>query len=316
LNELGVSYYLTSSGQFLNLSIHLNDWYLVIVDNPWYSINSFYPEFRNYVANGGRFLMAGYQVHSNQASPLWPLLGFEYHAELLTAVPISIWTAGASIFNLLHDFSNAVYTPVLDYGDDGDYLTVFDNATALAGLVVTLTTGNATIILRNDGKTIYNGYLIDELSSDMDNSTYADNYELWLNEIAYLLKPTIDRAFDIAYTEGETRHSIVWHPNSFYPLSYVIEKDGMDVQSQPWTGGSISIDVDGLTNGTYVYRLIVTDKAGYIAVDEVDVTVAAVTPTTTGGGALPIDPMILIVVIAVVGLAVVLIIVFLRKRGK
>jgi hypothetical protein len=78
------------------------------------------------------------------------------------------------------------YTPVTDYGIEGNLLTVFSNATALAGFTVSETADNAIIVLRNDRKTLYNGYLIDQFTSDTDDSTYPDNFELWLNEIAYM----------------------------------------------------------------------------------------------------------------------------------
>ncbi|TFH03071.1 MAG: DUF4350 domain-containing protein, partial [Candidatus Thorarchaeota archaeon] len=71
LNELGVDYYVTTTGEFLNLSMSLQPWYLVIVDNPWFALGPWYSDFRDYIATGGRFLMSGYQVDNNAASPLW-----------------------------------------------------------------------------------------------------------------------------------------------------------------------------------------------------------------------------------------------------
>ncbi|MFX0092768.1 MAG: hypothetical protein ACFFBD_13485, partial [Candidatus Hodarchaeota archaeon] len=37
-----------------------------------------------------------------------------------------------------------------------------------------------------DGKTLFNGYLIAEFSTDADDSTYIDSVELWINEVAFM----------------------------------------------------------------------------------------------------------------------------------
>jgi hypothetical protein len=319
LNELGINYYLTSYDVFLNISLCREEWYLVIIDNPWENIISYYQDFIDYIETGGRFLMSGYQVSNVQSDPLWALLGFQYAAAPLNQVPLHIWEAGASIFNKPHNYGMANFTPAYDYGDEGDLLSVFENATALAGFTTTAQPGNASIVMRNDARTLYNGYLIDEFWNDHDDSTYADNFELWMNEIALMLRPTIDSPTDVEYIEGTTGHNIVWHPTSYLPSEYIIERNSTPVAHNPWTGSAISINIDGLANGTYVFEITVSDRVGYTAVDEVILTVTEVpitTTTTTTGGGLPIDPTILIVIVAAAGvIVIIIIIIILKKRG-
>ena len=332
LNELGIDYYLTfgvsTNGFYLNLSLHLQEWHLVIVDNPWWGISSKYLEFKDYIESGGRFLMSSYQVNSYQSSPLWPMLGFEYAAQMPDEVELFPWDVDDPIFNIPHDFNGIVnFTPDYDYGDEGDMLTVFENATALAGFSNTTQDGNASIVVRNDGMTLYNAYLIDEFSFDLDDSTYADNFELWLNEIAYMLRATIDEPADVEYVEGTTGHSIVWHPHSVYPVDYLIERDGGLVEHEPWVEDTITLDIDGLANGTYVFVIAVMDRAGFTAIDEVVVTVTEVpttpptTPTTTTPTTTPptTPPDSTLLIIIAGGAAVVIIIVIIlisKKKGS
>ena len=271
--------------------------------------------------------MSGYQVSSYQSSPLWPMLGFEYAAEMPDEIELYPWDVDAPIFRMPHDFNGmANFTPGPDYGDEGDLLTVFDNATALAGFTNTTQDGNASIVLRNDGMTLYNAYLIDEFDGDLDDSTYTDNYELWLNEIAYMLRPNIDAPGDVEYVEGTTGHSIVWHPHSVYPVDYLIERDSVLVEHEPWVEDTITLDIDGLAHGTYVFVIAVMDRAGLTAVDEVVVTVTEVpttpptTPTNTTGTPTPpapIDPTLLMIIAGgAAGVIIIIVILIMVKKKK
>jgi hypothetical protein len=184
LNELGLPFYLTSSWSYFNLSLNLKDWKLVIIDNPWSMSTVYFDDILEYLDDGGSLIMSSY--YANVYHPLWAEMGFASAASMPDSVPVHIWDDTHSIFTTPLDFGMTLYTPVTDYGSEGNLLTVYSNATALAGLTVSETADNAIIVLRNDKKTLYNGYLIDQFTSDTDDSTYPDNFELWLNEIAYM----------------------------------------------------------------------------------------------------------------------------------
>jgi hypothetical protein len=191
LNDLGVSFLLTFSGSYFNLSLNLSPWALVIVDNPWHDITSYYGALGQYLDAGGRLLFSGYQVDDVPSNPLWTKLGFGYAADMPDTVAVHIWSASHEIFATPNAYAAGNFTPTLDYGDEGDLLTVYTNATALAGATVTATAGQAVIVLRNDKRTLYNGYLIDQFAGDLDDSTYQDRFELWENEIAFMLVPLV-----------------------------------------------------------------------------------------------------------------------------
>jgi hypothetical protein len=189
LDDLGVKYALTLSGSYLNLSLNLYAWSLVVIDNPWYDLAPYYSAIGQYVDAGGRLIFSSYRIDSLPSSPLWPKLGFTYAADMPDSVPIYIWSASHAIFTTPNAYGAGNFTPSLDYGDEGDLLTVQSNATALAGGTATATAGQAVIVLRNDKHTLYNGYLIDQFTNDLDDSTYQDRLELWENEIAFMLVP-------------------------------------------------------------------------------------------------------------------------------
>lgn len=186
LNQLGLDFYLTFSTYYFNLSLNLYDWGLVIYDNPWSSVSATFDELVEYLDEDGKLIMSSYHVDNDPSHPLWAKMGFEFASDMPNSVPLYIWDQFHSIFSNPIDFDLTQFTSSEDYGDEGDLLTVYANATAIAGYTSLETDDNAVIVLRNDKKTIYNGYLIDQFASDTDDSTYPDNLELWINEINYI----------------------------------------------------------------------------------------------------------------------------------
>ena len=86
--------------------------------------------------------------------------------------------------------------------------------------------------------------------------------------------PSINQPSDISYTEGDTGNSIQWTATDSDPTTYTISRNGAQVASGSWSSGNpISINVDGLSQGTYTYAIIVSDQAGQTATDTILVTV-------------------------------------------
>jgi hypothetical protein len=198
LNDISIPFALTFSNDYLNLSLHLYDWDLVIIDMP--TTPTDLDIIFDYIDSGGRLIMSSYIVDDIPSHPLWAKLGFSFAADAPDDVPIYPWNPSHRIFTTPAPYGANNFTPVELYGDEGDLLTVYPNATALAGFTNTTETGNASIVLRNDGKTLYNAYLIDQFSGDVDDSTYADNFELWLNEIAFMLYQTLSVGISYPHT--------------------------------------------------------------------------------------------------------------------
>ncbi len=143
--------------------------------------------------------MSTFRVSHNPTHPLWARLGFAFNLAQPGGSSLYIWDAAHAIFNLPVDYGAARFDPVRDYGDEGDLLTVHPNATSLGGYTASETENNTNIVLANGGKSLFNGYLIDQFTGDLDDSTYADNFELWINEIFFMwaqiiLEPIIEDA--------------------------------------------------------------------------------------------------------------------------
>ena len=93
------------------------------------------------------------------------------------------------------------------------------------------------------------------------------------------IAPILNTPLDVIYDEGDTGNTIIWIATDNNPATYIIYRDGTQVDDDSWiSGSSIVISVDGLSAASYNYTIVVLDQAGNSAKDEVTV---AVTPTVT-----------------------------------
>jgi len=317
LNELGIPFYLTFEEHYMNLSLHSQQWSLVILDSAWPGINPYLGEFSSYIDTGGELIISWHMMDAYPSNPFFSKVGIGFSAEFPDEQPVHIWDPDHGIFNYPNNYGALNFTPGYDIGDEGDLMTVYSNATAIAGLTETSQAGNATIVLGFGGQVLWNSYLIDQLIDDLDDSTYADNLELWMNEIAFMFfdRPTIDHPADVSYMETETGNEISWTPIADAgPWEYVVRENGSIIDSGPWSGGIITINVDDVNASLTDYELTVFDTLGYSASDLVILNVTEYVATTTGTGA-PLDPTLLLI-IGVGAVVVILIIIIVMKKKK
>ncbi|TFF94947.1 hypothetical protein EU546_04240, partial [Candidatus Thorarchaeota archaeon] len=110
--------------------------------------------------------------------------------------------------------------------------------------------------------------------SDIGGNTATDSVFVNVTEkFVDSTPPTIDAPPDVEFEEETTGHSMTWTPFDEYPDSYDVLRDGVVIESGSWSGGQISIGIDGLSPGIYVYRLIVYDIGENSASNSVTVTV-------------------------------------------
>jgi hypothetical protein len=256
------------------------------------------------------------------SNPLYTKVGIGFSAEYPDEEPFHIWSTSHGICNYPNNYGALNFTPGYDIGDEGDLMTV-DSAIALAGLSDTNQGGNTTIALGFDGHVLWNAYLIDQLTGDLDESTYADNFELWENEIAFMYydRPMINHPDDVTYMETETGNEISWTPTADAgPWEYVVRENGSIIESGHWSGSAITINVDGVNASITNYQLTVFDRLGYSASDLVVLNVTTyVTPTTTtstGGGDAAPDLTLLIIIAGVAAGAVIILILVLQLKKK
>jgi hypothetical protein len=282
LNQLGLHFYLTSNSTYTNISLWYQEWSLVVIAESNYDVSSIYSSLKQYIDQGGRVLMEAWNLDAYPNSPLWATLGAKFVQDWQWHAPVYIWQSENPIFNVPVHY-NASTLNMTAFADEGDRVRVFDNATALAGNSTVPSENGSAIVLRNDGQTLLNTFTIDGLLGDADDSAYLDAFEIWMNEVAFMLGPSIDSPSDIAYEAGSTGHTITWSPNSGTPATFEVDVNGTMEQSGPWDGSSVTYSVDGLDPGTYFVRLTVLDTRGEQAQDTVLVTVQDTTlPTLVG----------------------------------
>ncbi len=286
LDELGLHFYLTSDGIYTNISLLYQDWSLVIIAEINYDISSIYNDLKGYIDQGGRVLMETRNLQAHPNSPLWAIMGIEFVQNWQDEDPAYIWQTGHPIFNTPIHYSASTLNltgPLIT--DEGDRVRVFDNATALAGNSTTPSESGSAITVRNDGQTLLNTFLIDSLRGDADDSAYVDRFEIWINEVAFMMRPETNSPPDITYEAGSTGHAITWNPASRMPATFELDVDGTTKQSGTWNGSSVTYNVDGLDPGTYSVRLTIADTLGEETQDTVIVTVQDTTSPTLVGPA-------------------------------
>jgi ABC-type transport system substrate-binding protein len=131
--------------------------------------------------------------------------------------------------------------------------------------------------------------------------------------------PVVSRAEDLTYVEGTTGNVIVWEVSDDNPLLYAIYQDDnltslvMDI----WNGDEITLNVDGLSVGTYNYTLFVFDYSANFAVSSILVTVVpagTTTTTTSGGTGLEINTMTFLIAAGAFGIIVLVALVVWRSK--
>lgn len=192
LRNLGLSYSLFNTRQYLDDFVDSQSWDLLIYNNVNYHPESLiYDELYAFVDTGGTLILTSFDVDSHPTHPLWSKMGVEWSSSLSGQPSMYIWDTSHPIFKEPIDHSMHNYTSSNIFADDGDAVIYFEGYTALAGTTATPQSDTATIVVSNDRKTLFNTIIIDNFGTDEDDSTYADSVELWQNEIVFMMtEPT------------------------------------------------------------------------------------------------------------------------------
>lgn len=329
LNDLGLSYYLTFSIKYFNMSLTEGSYDLAIMDHQLVGINAYFGDILNYMISGGHLILNTWAYRNSAGYALWDYLGFEYGGNYYTTPQdIYIWNSAHPIFNSPAPYNaNTLNTTYNWATTDYSNLTLHNNATAIAGLTPTAQESSAAIILGAEGRAIINAMHLTEYYDDTDDSTYPDALEIWENEIAYMLKPggfslssdadipDDDGMFNLTWTVSSdaTEYNIYQHTSFITELTgaETLIAGGVNANSHPLTG---------LTNGTYYFIIESTNDYGIELSNCIEITVA-IPPTPPepepepGGG--PGDNFIIIIIIVIsiiAGVAIVTVVLLLRRR--
>jgi len=88
-----------------------------------------------------------------------------------------------------------------------------------------------------------------------------------------IINPVITTPNDIYYEQDTTGNSITWSVADANPDTYIIYRDSVEIESDTWTSGVLTINIDGLSIDSYNYTIIIYDESSNLAQDTVIVTV-------------------------------------------
>ncbi len=332
LNELGVKYYMSNDRDYFNESLKLQSWDLIIIDANSNAPATSHPLILDHLESGGKVIWRDFMFRLSAYDYMWNYLGFGGLDDRITAGPPSVylWETEHSIFDIPVSYNaDNISSSSNILSTDFTNVTLLDNATAIAGITSSYNMNQSAIVLGVGNRVICNMFAISQYIDDTDDSTYPDGFEIWMNEIAYMLKPTVNHPSDIEYTEGDVSNSITWVGSSELPYRYQIRRNGSLVESENWVTNTINYNVDGLADGTYIFSITFYDRAGYSISDSVKVTVLpmAIEPTTTtttttatnettsSGGGGTLDSTMILIIVGVVGVVVIIIIIVMKKKS-
>ncbi len=152
----------------------------------------------DYVNGGGKVVMSFWDLNGEPA--LASAFDVSVEGSFNTPRDVHAWVASHPVFNSPSAVGDLTAWSDL-WADDGDALNPINRAQELAGFTALPSAGEAAIVLGNDGRTIYNGFVFDEFSD-------SDGIPLVANEIAYLLgaAPVVPAPGDLAARRSRRRH--------------------------------------------------------------------------------------------------------------
>jgi len=192
LQALGIPYTAHYDGDFSGFAADLTGggpWDLVIFENDNYRSEGIsFPEMLAYVQGGGELAAEAWTMLWDYADPLFTELGVSYVDNDLGAPPVYWWDPSHNIFNVPESAPPWLVRNCPAAYSCGQYLDPVPGlSSALAGYTAGPDVGQATLILRDDGRTVYKGFGDMTTDADVDGDTVLDGVELWMNTITGLL---------------------------------------------------------------------------------------------------------------------------------
>lgn len=166
---------------------------IVVYNCPSNYVTTSLPVLETYVNGGGKLIMSFWDVSSNLGSGLWAAMDMSYISEYSTPLPFYSWDPSADVFNN----PNVITFPLTfldDWARDGQKLDAITGGLIMGGYTASPQTGEGGMILGNEGRTIFNGFCIDE---------GVNIVPLIENELVYVWSPT---ALDQS-TWGSIKHA-------------------------------------------------------------------------------------------------------------
>ncbi len=191
LQRLGQAYAAYYNGDFAGFKTALSTMNpcCVIFDNQNNRVDSAtYDALNAYVAGGGKLIMCSWLVNQNP-HPLWATLGVDQGSAVAIGVLASLyaWDSTHAVFRTRNTIPNPlVQTTPQVYGVSAITEKVIGSAYAVGGITSSPADAKAFIVIANNGRTLLNTFLLDEVRGDGNGNGLADAVDMMENEISFV----------------------------------------------------------------------------------------------------------------------------------
>jgi len=186
LQRLGLSYTAHYEADFDGFVADLEsgDWDLVIfADDNWGPDFSVFDSLNSYVESGGRLIFHTWVIEFDPSHPLFERLGFSFaESNFDPPNPVHWWQPEHPVFTFPEETPEFTELDGEIYGIYGQRGDPLEGAEALAGYTTPgPDEGQAALIVANEERTAFRGFLDGQNSADLDADGVPDGVELWEN---------------------------------------------------------------------------------------------------------------------------------------
>jgi hypothetical protein len=242
LQRLGLGYTAYYDANFAGFEAALADggWDIVIFENDnWTPPASTFDALNEFVTGGGKLIAHSWQVEATAGHPLWANLGIDVvSSDFDPPDPVHYWEADHPLFTDPETVPELTDLEQFRYGVYGQHVDALTGFEALGGYTETPAPGEAALVVGNDDRTLFRGFLDGQNDADLDADAIPDGVELWANSIL-----GIEQGFFV---------DVPWLD---------VSPDSGTVEPGDTEGLEVSIDTTGLEVGVYSASIVLDTNA-------------------------------------------------------
>ena len=216
-----LAFYNDSHAAFLD-ALNSQEWDVVVYDGSVSCDPALFDPLLTYVQNGGKLVFYCWQFRdSYRDHPLAAALGVSITSSIVAPAPTYSW--GGELFSFLEDVPNLTEPVDSGIGLSGFVGDAVESGVAVAGSTVAPAPGSASIIVANDGRTVWRGMNDYSNPGDIDLDGQLDTTELWMNTIEFLVTGGVT---DVPWLSEQPTAGTV-QPGTADPIMVTADSTGM-----------------------------------------------------------------------------------------